>query len=58
MLQSKFKIGDVVYLNSNPETEMTIKRNMPNSQVIVNYFIRGNLKVFNFPSAMLTLVKK
>ena len=48
MLAHKFKLGDVVYLNSNPEIKMTIKTNKSNSRVIVNYFLRGNLEVKNF----------
>lgn len=58
MLQPKFKVGDVVCLNSNTKITMTVRTNMPNSRVIVNYFIRRNRKVENFPSEMLTLVKK
>ena len=57
MVKPKFKVGDVVHLNSNPEIPMTVKTNMPNNTVMVVYFIQGNRKVDNFPSEMLTLCK-
>jgi hypothetical protein len=58
MLQSKFMVGDEVYVNSNPEIPMTVKVIMPNSQVIVHYYLGKKRHVENFPTAMLTLVKK
>ncbi|WMC06276.1 MAG: hypothetical protein PQ275_08950 [Elizabethkingia anophelis] len=57
MYNHKFKVGDVVHLNSSPEVGMTISKIMNNNQVIVVYFIRGNRKVDNFSSEMLTLYK-
>ncbi len=58
MSNLKFVIGEEVHLNSNPEIPMTVKVNMPNSRVIVHYYLRGKRYVENFPIAMLTSYKK
>ena len=39
MINHKFKVGDVVYLNSNPEIKMTILKVINNSQAVVIYFL-------------------
>ena len=57
MINHKFKVGVVVYLNSNPEIKMTILKVINNSQAVVIYFLLKIRHADNYPLEMLTLDK-
>lgn len=59
MIYHKFKIGDVVYLNSNPKLKMVVSGFVINGQIEVTYFRRGNIRsTSKFEPDILTLYKK
>jgi hypothetical protein len=63
MQNHKFKIGDVVYLNSNPEILWTVYGITESGKIAVQYKrppskFSYEYGVQSFPPEMLTLVKK
>ncbi len=51
----KFKLGDIVHLNSNPEIKMTVYGFTISGQVAVTYFRNRIRTTSNFSSEILTL---
>lgn len=52
-MENKFKIGDVVYLNSEPELKMTIN-NIDGENIKCVYFVNHQLTYDTFNYTMLT----
>ncbi|MFZ7133812.1 MAG: hypothetical protein ACOWWR_15810 [Eubacteriales bacterium] len=57
-MSQELKEGDVVYLNSNPETNMTIQSLDANNAICVWLDKKGELKQFEFPTKLLTKKEK
>lgn len=61
MQRHKFKVGDVVHLNSSPKILMTVYKFTPNGQIFVMYEKPRFKNCFDYRTLfpeMLTLVKK
>ena len=57
-MSQEFKVGDVVYLNSNPETKITVQSLDGDNAICVWLDKKGELKQAEFPIVLLTKKQK